>query len=280
MELTVRRRLAEALIPVVRAAGAAVCSLQKSSQRFHRKPDGSPVTSADLASQDILHSGCRALATAIPVISEEDETSAIKALNSIAFVIDPLDGTKEFISGRDEFSINVALIENGRPTLGMIYAPARKRLFFSYGRGYVFEEDGNGQRSSLANRSVGSRNLIALASRSHLDRHTRDVLSASRPCTVHRLGSALKFALIAAAEADAYVRLSPTMIWDCAAGQALVEAAGGAVLRVDGSPLLASGRLALGIDGFIAARTPQLAARLIETARETTLSKATATGDN
>ncbi|NLS20399.1 3'(2'),5'-bisphosphate nucleotidase CysQ [Rhizobium sp. P40RR-XXII] len=269
MELDSRRRLAEALIPIARRAGDVICSLQKTPQPSRSKRDGSPITPADLASHDILYAGCRALTTTIPVVSEEDENSATKALNAIAFIIDPLDGTKEFISGRDEFTINVALVEDGRPTIGLIYAPARGRLFFSYGGGYAFEEKRDGQRSSLADRSIPSRKFIALTSRSHLDQHTRDLLFASRPCVVHKLGSALKFALIAAAEADAYVRLSPTMIWDCAAGQALVEATGGVVLRTDGSPLLTAGCSSMRIDGFIAARTPQLAARLIKTMQET-----------
>ena len=268
MELASRRRLAEALIPVVRRAGDVICSFQKNLQPSRSKPDGSPVTAADLASHDILYGGCRALTTAIPVVSEEDENSAIKAQNAVAFIIDPLDGTKEFISGRDEFTINVALVEHGRPTIGLIYAPARGRLFFSYGGGHAFEEKRDGQRSCLAERSIPSTRFIALTSRSHLDQRTRDVLFASRPCAVRKLGSVLKFALIAAGEADAYIRLSPTMTWDCAASQALVEATGGVVLGTDGSPLLALGCSSIRIDGFIASRTPQLAAQLIKTMQE------------
>jgi 3'(2'), 5'-bisphosphate nucleotidase len=279
MELTSRQRLAEALIPVIRKAGDAVCSLQKHQQPARSKRDGSPVTEADLASHDILVAGCRALTKTIPVISEEDESSAIDALSKTAFVIDPLDGTKEFISGRDEFTINVALVEDRRPTIGLIYAPARGRLFFSYGCGYAFEQKGNEQRDSLVDRSVPAGRLIALTSRSHLDQHTSDVLLASRACTVRKLGSALKFALIAAGEADIYIRLSSTMLWDCAAGQALVEAAGGAVLRTDGYPLLGGHCSSFKIDGFIAARTPQLAVQLLKTMRETSLPNAAGTGN-
>ena len=270
MDLTSRQQLVEALIPVIRRAGALVRSLQETGVAPNFKPDGSPVTRADLASHEILCAGCKALAAAIPIISEEDENSATQALKPLSFVIDPLDGTKEFVRGRDEFTINIALVENGHATAGLIYAPARERLFFSYGNGYVFEEAPDGQCRDLFNRIVTPRRPVVLVSRTHLDRQTEGLLSTLQPCTIRKLGSSLKFALIAAAEADAYVRLSPTMLWDCAAGLALVEAAGGAVLRTDGSPLLGEKRRALRIDGFIAARTPQLAQR-INTAQKLSL---------
>lgn len=279
MDIPSRRQLVEALIPVIRRAGAIVCSLQKSKIASYAKPDGSPVTSADLVSHHILCAGCRALRSDIPIISEEDKGLAIEALTSVAFIIDPLDGTKEFIRGRDEFTINIALIEEGRATAGLIYAPARDRLFFSYGDRYVFEEASDGQRRNLIH-SVVSRPPIVLVSRSHLDPRTQHLLTRLQSPTVRKLGSSLKFALIAAGEADAYVRLSPTMIWDCAAGLALVEAAGGGVLRTDGLPLLERANTPLKIDGFIAARTPQLAKQLIVAAQELALLKEKREADN
>jgi 3'(2'), 5'-bisphosphate nucleotidase len=141
----------------------------------------------------------------------------------------------------------------------LIYAPALERLFFSYGSGLVFEEASDGRRRSLCGHIVTPRQPIVLVSRSHLDPETKDLLTALQPCTVRKLGSSLKFALIAAREADAYIRLSPTMIWDCAAGLALIEAAGGVVLRTDGSPLLEGTSRTPKIDGFVAALTPQFA---------------------
>lgn len=269
MELASRQRLAEALIPIVRKAGTVVCSLQNGRLSQYIKADGSPVTSADLASHDILYAGCRALQTGFPVLSEEGEGAAAKLFGSTVFVIDPLDGTKEFIAGRDEFTINLALVEDGHPTIGLIYAPARKRLFFSYGHGYAFEEDDGEYRRSLVDNPVAVRRPIIVASRSHLDQSTQDLLAALPPCTVQRLGSALKFALVATGQADAYIRLSPMMIWDCVAGQALVEATGGFVLRSDGSLLQEGRHAALRIDSVIAARTPQLAAQIIDAARLT-----------
>lgn len=272
MNLSSRRKLVEALIPVIRRAGAVVYSLQHGELSPRSKLDGSPVTVADLASHDILCAGCRALTTTIPILSEEDEGSATEALKAVAFVIDPLDGTKEYICGRDEFTVNIALVEDGRATAGLIYAPARERLFFSYGSGLVFEEASDGRRRSLCGHIVKPRQPIVLVSRSHLDQPTKDLLTVLQPCAVRKLGSSLKFALIAAAEADAYVRLSPTMIWDCAAGLALVEAAGGFVLRTDGSPLLEGTSRTLKIDGFIAGRTPQFA-QFFKTAQKLSLSR-------
>ena len=268
MNLSSRQKLVEALIPIIRKAGAVVHSLQKSELAPRSKSDGSPVTIADLASHDILCGACRALSKTIPILSEEDESSATTALNTVAFAIDPLDGTKEYIRGRDEFTVNIALVENGHATAGLIHAPARGRLFFSYGSGYAFEETPDGRRRNLGKQTVPPRQPIVLVSRSHLDRQTKDLLAALRPCTVREVGSSLKFALIAAAEADAYIRLSPTMLWDCAAGIALVEAAGGFVRRTDGSPLLEARSRTLKIDGFVAGRTPQLA-QWIETAQKT-----------
>ncbi|MGO4118587.1 3'(2'),5'-bisphosphate nucleotidase CysQ family protein [Rhizobium ruizarguesonis] len=278
MNLSSRRQLVEALIPVIRKAGDAVLALQGDDVAVRAKQDGSPVTSADLASNDILYAACLALFPAMPVISEEDSPvfEARKDSDSV-LLIDPLDGTKEFIKGRDEFAVNIALVENGHASAGLIYAPARDRLFFSYGAGLAFEQTAGGQRRSLPRPSAPRRHPIALVSRSHLDPRTEALLAALQPCDIEEIGSSLKFALVAAAEADFYLRLAPTMIWDCAAGQAIIEAAGGVVLQTDGTSLTCDGKGKLKLDGFIAARTPQLAARLIATLRELETTSAVAT---
>ncbi|MBY5323777.1 3'(2'),5'-bisphosphate nucleotidase CysQ family protein [Rhizobium leguminosarum] len=269
MNLSSRRELVEALVPVIRKAGRAALVLQDDHVAVRAKPDGSPVTSADLASNEILHAACPELFPAIPVVSEEDSLAfeARRDSDSV-LVIDPLDGTKEFIKGRDEFAVNIALVENGHASAGLIYAPARDRLFFSYGGGFAFEQTGRGQRRSLPRPFTPRHHPIALVSRSHLDPRTKALLAALQPCNVEEIGSSLKFALVAAAEADFYLRLAPTMIWDCAAGQAIIEAAGGVVLQTDGTSLSCDCKGKLKQNGFIAARTPQLAARLIATMRE------------
>jgi 3'(2'), 5'-bisphosphate nucleotidase len=230
------------------------------------KRDGSPVTSADLASHEILRAGCHMLAPAIPVISEEDAPACERdnCIPPVLLAIDPLDGTKEFIEDRDEFAINVALVENGRPTAGLIFAPALGRLLFSYGPRLAFEQTAAGRRHWLPTVSRPRHNPIVLVSRSHRDPQTDAFVAALQPCDVKAIGSSLKFALVATGEADFYPRLAPTMIWDCAAGQAIVEAAGGAVLRPNGQPLSWTEDTAPRVDGFIAAGTKSLTARLID----------------
>jgi 3'(2'), 5'-bisphosphate nucleotidase len=265
MDLSLRRQLVEALIPIIRNAGKTALKLQNDDLAVRAKQDGSPVTAADLASHEILRAGCLALFPAIPVVSEED-TSVIEIgqnTNSAMLLIDPLDGTKEFTKGRDEFAVNIALVEGGRVGTGLIYVPARDRLFFSWGAGLAFERTAAGHRRNLPHRIVRRRQPIALVSRSHSGPQTEALLEALQPCEVRKIGSSLKFAMVAAAEADFYLRLGPTMIWDCAAGQAIVEAAGGMVLQADGAPLGYGHDRKRRVDGFIAARTPQIAARLI-----------------
>jgi 3'(2'), 5'-bisphosphate nucleotidase len=264
MDLAAQRDLVEALIPVIRKAGEVVRSLQQSGATVSVKQDGSPVTYADLASHDILRSGCLALSSTIAVFSEEDRIPATSDPSGIALVIDPLDGTKEFVQGRDDFAINIALVDDGRAAAGLIYAPARERLFFSYGPGAVFEETARGRRRNLSELALAQRPSIALVSRSHLDSQTEALLAILKPCCVRQLGSSLKFAAIATAEADFYPRLSPTMIWDCAAGQAIIDAAGGLVLKVDGSPLRYPHGQAPKINGFVAVRTPELGAHVLD----------------
>jgi 3'(2'), 5'-bisphosphate nucleotidase len=254
METHVRKRRPEeflqALLPAVQAAGDAAMKLWRHDSRVMTKPDGSPVTAADLECNRLLCEACKQLDADIPILSEEDNRS-LRASGGSVFVIDPLDGTKEFIAGNKDFTINVALIEDGIPTSAILFAPAHRRLFFADGCGRAFEEDCDGRRRQLLPvRSEGAPRVVV--SHSHFDERTRALLSKLAPKSVHLLGSSLKFALLATGEADLYPRLSPTMAWDCAAGQALVSAAGGLVLKLDGR----QPRYGLGgdqvIDAFVA----------------------------
>ncbi|MBW9052354.1 3'(2'),5'-bisphosphate nucleotidase CysQ family protein [Rhizobium mesosinicum] len=263
MDLSSRRQLVETLIPIIRQAGKAALKLQKDDLAARTKEDGSPVTAADLASHRILRAACLASFPAIPVISEEDTPTAGADTNAAILLIDPLDGTKELIKGSDEFAVNIALVEDGRVGAGLIYAPARDRLFFSWGAGLAFEQTAAGLRRKLPYHLAPRAQPIALVSRSHCDPRTEALLAALKPCDVQEMGSSLKFAFVAAAEADFYLRLGPTMIWDCAAGQAIIEAAGGTVLRADGSSLAYRFNRTRKVDGFIAARTPELAAHVV-----------------
>ena len=228
-----------------------------------RKGPGDFVSAADRRAEQILRDVLEKARPGYSFVLEEggvvDGTD-----KSHRWHIDPLDGTKEFIEDRDEFAINVALVENGRPTAGLIFAPALGRLLFSYGPRLAFEQTAAGRRHWLPTVSRPRHNPIVLVSRSHRDLQTDAFVAALQPCDVKAIGSSLKFALIATGEADFYPRLAPTMIWDCAAGQAIVEAAGGAVLRPDGQPLSWTEDTAPRVDGFIAAGTKSLTARLID----------------
>ncbi|MDL2398326.1 3'(2'),5'-bisphosphate nucleotidase CysQ family protein [Rhizobium mayense] len=253
-----REQLIQALLPSVRRAGDLAMTQWKTIGEVMTKPDGSPVTAADIECSTLLCEACNQLDADIPVLSKENCDSP-PAVYGPMFVIDPIDGTKEFIAGRKDFTINIALIEENIPAAAIIYAPAHHRLFFCGGIGRAFEEDGEGNRQQLSPLAKTTEAPRIVVSRSHLDERTRLLLGKLVPSSVRPLGSSLKFALIAAGEADFYPRLSPTMIWDCAAGHALIAAVRGVVLRPDGKQLrydLKDGKM---IEGFVASATTELA---------------------
>ena len=258
-----REQLIHALLPSVCRAGDLAMTRWKSNSQVMAKPDGSPVTAADFEINTLLCKACQQFDADIPILSEENSGS-LPAVDGPMFVIDPIDGTKEFIAGRKDFTINLALIEKCVPTAAILYAPARRRLFFSDGMGRAFEEDRKGGRRQLPPLRRSSKPPRIVVSRSHPDEKTRLLLRKLRPSSVRHLGSSLKFALIAAGEADFYPRLSSTMVWDCAAGQALISAVGGEVLRPNGKQLryhLEEGQV---IEGFVASATAELALAAVD----------------
>jgi 3'(2'), 5'-bisphosphate nucleotidase len=269
MDSTAQIDMAKQLLPVVERAGTAVIQIRKNGLRPRLKDDASPVTAADLACERIIQSALSNLYPAIPMIGEESFSSIQVQTPGprYCFVVDPVDGTREYIEGRDDFTVNVALVADGFPTMGIIYAPVSGRLFFAAG-GQAYECEAHMGDQSLrpvrGDTVVMRAEPIVLASRSHCDDKTRALIDELRPGLVRKLGSSLKLALIATGEADLYPRLAPTMTWDVAAGQALVEAAGGLMLRPDGSRLSHSIAEGWRISGFIAARTPALAERALE----------------
>ncbi|AQZ96490.1 3'(2'),5'-bisphosphate nucleotidase CysQ [Halopseudomonas phragmitis] len=227
------------LIPLVRQAGEAVMNLYDSDLKVREKADRSPVTAADMAAEAILVPALERIDQAIPVVSEEQaETGILPEVGECFWLVDPLDGTKEFISRNGEFTINVALIKAGEPILGVVYAPALDRLFAgAKGLGAFVEEQDT--RRSLHTRQQPNEGLTVVSSRSHgdddaLSGFLRDLPVAQRVSA----GSSLKLCLVAAGEADLYPRLGRTMEWDIAAGDAVLRAAGGATLTLDGARLL------------------------------------------
>jgi 3'(2'), 5'-bisphosphate nucleotidase len=249
--------LIEPLTDLVVRAGAAILAVNRHAMRIDGKLDGSPVTEADLAADRIIGEGLARLAPSVPALSEEHVDLAKPPYVGSFFLIDPLDGTKEFVAGRDEFTVNLALVTNGTPLLGIIGAPALGLIW----RGLV----GRGaERLMTAAGSVAepihTRPLpkrgepwIVAVSRSHGDIRT-EAFIANRPGAVRNmLGSAVKFGRVAEGCADIYPRLAPTSEWDVAAGHAVVTAAGGRITDAQGVDLqFGKGRQGpLGQQGFI-----------------------------
>jgi 3'(2'), 5'-bisphosphate nucleotidase len=239
-------RLLDELSSIVSAAGAAILATRVGPLAVRAKADDSPVTAADHASEVVLLEGLSSVLPGISVVSEEAVTGAPPAALSGTFVlVDPLDGTRELLAGRDEFTINVAIVNEGRPRLGIVAAPARGILWRGIvGRGAERLVLAAGAPASAARerRAIHARprprsGLVAAVSRSHLDAQTAAFLT--RLPTVQRLacGSAVKFCQLAEGVADVYPRLSTTCEWDVAAGHALLAAAGGMVTTPEGGAL-------------------------------------------
>ncbi len=231
------RTLLEALVVAVRAAGAEILKLVEAGFEVETKRDESPVTVCDRAAEKIILRALAEAAPGVPVIAEEEVSAGrIPALGETYFLVDPLDGTKEFIRGGDDYTVNIGLIVGGSPRLGVVYQPVVDRLWGGLvGDGAILEADG--ERRSIRTRPLGDRRA-AIASKSHFNQATADYLAEAIGLCEHvSIGSSLKFCIVAEGRADIYPRLSPTCEWDTAAGHAVLLAAGGRVDGPDGGPL-------------------------------------------
>jgi 3'(2'), 5'-bisphosphate nucleotidase len=235
--------LLSALSTIARQAGAVIMAVYATDFDVRGKRDASPVTEADERAEAVILAGLAALTPDIPVVAEEAVAAGhIPAVGDLFWLVDPLDGTKEFIGRNGEFTVNIALIEHGRPVLGVVLAPALGpvgRLYtgaVGFGAGL---EDETG-RHAIACRAVPPAGLTVVASRSHGDAAALKAFLAGRKVAAStNAGSSLKLCLVAAGQADLYPRLGRTMEWDIAAGHAVLAAAGGSVCRVDdGKPLV------------------------------------------
>ena len=211
------------------------------------KSDDSPVTAADEAADKIIFAGLKEAFPDILIVTEEQAaTHAEQAQNFI--IVDPLDGTKEFIKRRGDFTVNIALVEAGVPTRGVVYAPAKNRMFFTDATGASVEETGSfkkDQVGSITPISVSKSDnsaLLIVASKSHRDQATDDYIAKYATKDMVSAGSSLKFCLVATGEADLYPRLGRTMEWDTAAGHAVLSGAGGKVVRFDDHTPLTYGK--------------------------------------
>ncbi len=219
--------------------------------RVRSKPDASPVTEADEVADSHIVAGLQAAFPGITVVTEERVASHAERVGSF-LIVDPLDGTKEFVRRRGDFTVNIAYVEAGTPMRGAVYAPAKGRLFYTLADGTSVEETGAfakdraGTSRSIRVSTPDNDALTVVASKSHRDQATDDYISKYRVRDVRSAGSSLKFCLLAAGEADLYPRLGPTMEWDTAAGDAVLRGAGGGMVRFDGH-----GRFDYGKPGYV-----------------------------
>lgn len=202
------------------------------------KSDDSPVTAADEAADALISAGLRAAFPDVMLVTEE-QSATHETSGDTFLIVDPLDGTKEFIHRRGDFTVNIALVEGGVPTRGVVYAPAKGRMFYTDADGQSVEETGDlaldqvGQLTRMSVSQADNAALMVVASKSHRDQATDDYINKYAVKDMKSAGSSLKFCLVATGEADLYPRLGRTMEWDTAAGHAVLSGAGGSVVRFD-----------------------------------------------
>lgn len=230
-------RLLDDLAEGAREAGEAILEIVRRGFEVESKHDASPVTEADRAAELIILGMLARAAPGVPVIAEEQVAAGhIPAHDETYFLVDPLDGTKEFVRGGDDYTVNIGLIEHGTPKLGVVFAPATGRLHGGSLGGGAWLDEGQG-RASISTRPRDQM-TTAVASKSHLNQATIDYLEAAvGKCDYVSVGSSLKFCILAEGKADIYPRAAPTSEWDTAAGHAILLAAGGLVDGPDGADL-------------------------------------------
>jgi len=225
-------------------AGNAIMKVRAGGHSTQYKSDGSPVTTADLAADEIIRSALGQHVAGITAVTEES-CADLPAVHAGRFIlVDPLDGTREFVKGSDEFTVNIALIDGGKPVAGAVYAPALRRLYIGGTTAHRLDlasgdvDPDFGKLRSIAVKPPPPAGWRAVVSRSHLDAETRNWIDQHRVVELRHAGSSLKFCTVAEGEADVYPRLGATMEWDTAAGHAVLLAAGGRVSGLDGQPML------------------------------------------
>jgi 3'(2'), 5'-bisphosphate nucleotidase len=251
--------LAHALIPIVARAGDAIMRIYDSGFTVQRKEDNSPLTLADLDSQRVIIEGLTEVTPDVPILSEEsaqapwDERKTWREL----WVVDPLDGTREFVKRNGEFTVNIALVQEHEPVLGVVAAPALGLLYWgASGVGAFSRHRGAAQVPIKV--SPPQSPLRVVGSRSHASAETAGYLARLGPHAMTGIGSSLKFCLLAEGKAELYPRFGPTSEWDTAAGQALLEAAGGHVTRLDGHRLRYNCRASVINGDFLAFSHPSV----------------------
>ena len=253
--------LLQTVVQIARDASAAIMQVYASEFAVDHKSDASPLTLADREAHRIITTGLQQLTPTIPVLSEESPAAhhayATRQHWSQFWLVDPLDGTREFVQRNGEFTVNIALIRQHRPVLGVITIPATDVVYCG-AQGLGAQRSAGMQTTTLHVRRPAAKPPVIVGSRSHRGDSLDAFLQRIGPHELCAVGSALKFCRIAEGSADCYPRLSPTSEWDTAAGQAIVEAAGGQVLDLAGQPLCYNQRESLLNPSFIAIGDPAL----------------------
>ena len=226
------------LVRIALDAGHAIMKIYHGEIAVAEKIDHSPVTEADTAAEKVIHSGLKCHFPNIPVISEEQFSAGVQVvIGETFFLVDPLDGTKEFISRNGEFTVNIALIHRGVPIMGVVLAPAKQEIFAGQlGLGAMKANPPDLDFTTIKARNCPQLGPTILASRSHLDAATEAYIEKQKPAELCNAGSSLKFCRVAEGAADLYPRFGRTMEWDTAAGHAVLLAAGGNLTKPDGNP--------------------------------------------
>lgn len=230
-------RLAAAARRLALVAGRTIMAFYHEGTAVETKADSTPVTEADRTADRLIVAGLQAETPGIPVISEESTSTGSPPAGGRFWLVDPLDGTREFIARTGEFTVNIALIEDGRPVLGVLHAPVQGETYVADGQGEALRIVGNGVPEAICARAVPDEGPAVIASRLHRDAETDTYIAGLGPAQTVSAGSALKFGLLARGEADIYPRFGRTMEWDTAAGHAILSAAGGHVRDLNGREL-------------------------------------------
>jgi 3'(2'), 5'-bisphosphate nucleotidase len=247
------------VLQLARDAGEAIMQVYVQDFSVEHKDDRSPLTAADMAAHHLIVDGLKALTPDTPVLSEEsaDVDWNIRRNWQRYWLVDPLDGTREFVKKNGEFTVNIALIEHGIPTFGVVYAPALDELHYGIRGVGAFVCDGS-SHIPITSRRPAAAPLHVAASRSHLDTRSAAAIERMGEVTLLGMGSSLKFCRMAEARLDVYPRFAPTSEWDTAAGQCVLEAAGGVVMTLDGKALAYNSKDSLLNPDFLALGDPHL----------------------
>ncbi|MGB0659620.1 MAG: 3'(2'),5'-bisphosphate nucleotidase CysQ [Mangrovicoccus sp.] len=251
------QKLTEVIRRLALEAGAVIMDVYNSDDfEVRSKGDESPVTEADEKADALIYAGLKEAFPELLIVTEEQAASHKESAENF-LIVDPLDGTKEFVKRRGDFTVNIAWIENGVPVRGVVFAPAKERLFYTQADGATVEETGGtvetiGEVAPISVSSPDNSALRAVASKSHRDAATDEYLGKYQTSDMKSAGSSLKFCLVATGEADFYPRLGRTMEWDTAAGQAVLHGAGGQVVRFDDHSPLTYGKAGYENPFFIA----------------------------